>query len=66
MMEETEITGEEAEAGALIGMKVTGTVGGKGTLDIKAGAAVQVLITTEVAIEAGMMMDSGIGVGVCQ
>lgn len=66
MIVETETTGGEAAAGATIGMKVTGTMGGKDTIKAEVGAAVQVLITAEVVVEAGMMMDGGIGVGASQ
>lgn len=56
MITEAGITGGEVAAGAMIGMKVTGTGGGRETIDVEAGATVQVLITAE----AGMMMDDGI------
>lgn len=70
MIAETGITGGEAAAEVMIGMKVTGTVGGRETIGVEAGAWVQVPITLEAVVEAGqmidMMMDEGTGAGAGQ
>lgn len=56
--------GGEVAAEVGIGMIVIGIVGGTKMIVGGAEAAVQVLITTKVAVEAAMMMSAGAGAGV--
>lgn len=56
--------GGEVAAEVGIGMIVIGIVGGTKMIVGRAEAAVQVLITTKVGVEAAMMMSAGAGAGV--